>query len=361
MHIQEFEIDSYRGIQNLTLNKLNKINILTGDNNSGKTSVLELLSTIDNPQNIGAWVLGARITNSRMRDGRLYNAFYNMFPIDEERKIIKYVFKDSNDESYCIEMRAEIDNVQISEKEMYRLEGFMRTGSNRTEEVVDAICMHLQTYINDRIVNEYNIFDFQSLMSRFVDKHAQFYRTVYVSPVDYAKGNLYLDEVLADSEMFEQMIEILQEFDENITNVSVIKPKGMSSAPEYMIMTKNHKKALPLSVYGDGMKKALLLLSAMLKARDGILLLDEFETAIHTSAMDPIFSWLFNSAMKLKVQIFLTSHSKEAIEKVLKSNEELQPYISLFTLYNHEGKSLVRQMTCIEAINALDNLGLELR
>ena len=32
------------------------------------------------------------------------------------------------------------------------------------------------------------------------------------------------------------------------------------------------------------MKKAILLMSAVIAAKDGILLLDEFETAIHTSA-----------------------------------------------------------------------------
>ena len=50
-HIQEFTIHAFKGIRELTLGHLNAINILTGDNNSGKTSVLELLSTLDNPQN----------------------------------------------------------------------------------------------------------------------------------------------------------------------------------------------------------------------------------------------------------------------------------------------------------------------
>ena len=43
-HIQKFTIHAYKGIQNLTLDHLNLINILTGDNNSGKTSIFEYLS-----------------------------------------------------------------------------------------------------------------------------------------------------------------------------------------------------------------------------------------------------------------------------------------------------------------------------
>ena len=91
------------------------------------------------------------------------------------------------------------------------------------------------------------------------------------------------------------------------------------------MLTRNHAKALPLTAYGDGMKKAMLLLSAVVRAKDGILLLNEFETAIHTSAMDSVFSWLLKSAIKLNVQVFLTSHSKEAIEMVIQCDDELKP------------------------------------
>ena len=170
----------------------------------------------------------------------------------------------------------------------------------------------------------------------------------------------YIKNKLSYKKAAEELIEILREFDSDIISINAAK-KSMSSAPEYMILSQRHKKALPLNVYGDGMKKAVLLLSALLRARNGILLLDEFETAIHTSAMDSIFSWLLKSAIKLNVQVFLTSHSKEAIEKVLKSGDELQQHINLYTLYNYEGQNLVRKMGCVEAINAQENLGLELR
>lgn len=118
---------------------------------------------------------------------------------------------------------------------------------------------------------------------------------------------------------------------------------------------------MPLSVYGDGMKKALALLAAVVKAKDGILLLDEFETAIHTSAMNHIFSWILQSARALNVQVFLSSHSLEAIGKVLRCDAALQDKINLYTLYNKEGKSLVRKMSCQEAVKAQDDWGVELR
>lgn len=361
-HIQEFTIHAYKGIHDLKIDHLNLINIFTGDNNSGKTSVLELLSTLDNPQDTGAWVLCARTDSLRTRNRLYFKGFYNMFPIDNDEKKISYTFIDAKNMSNTITLTAEIEETQISEKEMYRLNGLLRTGSPKQEdEIIDALCMHLYTYINNEKVNEDIIYDFQNKISRYVSKKVRFSRTIYVSPVDHAGAILGLNRILSEPELYEEMLSILQTFDENITNINALKNDSHPFFTEYMVLTKNHFTALPLTAYGDGMKKAMLLLSSVVNARNGILLLDEFETAIHTSAMDSIFSWLLKSAVKLNVQVFLTSHSKEAIEKILQCSAELQPYINLYTLYDFEGKNYVRTMTCQEAINAKDNLGLELR
>lgn len=360
-HIQEFWVHSYKGINELKLSDFNSINILTGDNNSGKTSFLEILSTLNNPQDTGAWVLCSRQANPWTRNRRYFNGFYNMFPIDKDEKIISYEFKDAEGKKWDVSLHAETRETQVSEKEMYRLNALIQTETEKEDEIVDTVCLYLDTYLNGCKVNEYKIYDFQTLISRFINKKHKFVRTVYVSPVDHVMSNLYLDDILSDSELYEHLLNVLKQFDDNILNINAIKTEGVISSAEYVILTKNHKKALPLNAYGDGMKKAILLLSAIVRARDGILLLDEFETAIHTSAMDSVFSWLLKSAMKLNVQVFLTSHSKEAIEKVLKADAGLQEHINLYTLYKHEGRNLVRRMGCAEAINAQDRLGLELR
>ena len=102
-------------------------------------------------------------------------------------------------------------------------------------------------------------------------------------------------------------------------------------------------------------------MSAVMKARNGVLLLDEFETAIHTSAMDRTFRWILRTCQKLNVQVFLTSHSREAIDKVLKCDPELQKDISVYTLYKDREQTLVRHLTGEQAVEAQDNMGLELR
>ncbi|MFA7128629.1 MAG: AAA family ATPase, partial [Sphaerochaeta sp.] len=48
-HISELNIITYRGIRNLEIDDLGRVNILLGDNNSGKTSVLEAIQILCNP------------------------------------------------------------------------------------------------------------------------------------------------------------------------------------------------------------------------------------------------------------------------------------------------------------------------
>lgn len=361
-HITEFIIHDYKGIHELKLNSLNSINILTGDNNCGKTSVLEILSTVDNPQDIGSWILCSRIHNVLSRNRLYYNGFYHMFPIDNAEKVISYDYKDIDGKSSNIILKADFETMQISEREMFKINGLRKTSNSKNDdEFFDTTCMHLYTFFNNELINQYSLYDFQTLMSKFVNEKKSFVRTTYVSPIDHAQNTIFLDQIMSEPELYEELINILKEFDNSIISVNAINNNSTPFSTEYKILTKKHETAFPLNSYGDGMKKALLLLSTIVKSRNGILLLDEFETAIHTSAMDSIFSWLLKSALKLNVQVFLTSHSKEAINKLLKVDTELQPHINLYTLYDYDGKNYVRMMNCNDAINAQDNLGLELR
>lgn len=84
-------------------------------------------------------------------------------------------------------------------------------------------------------------------------------------------------------------------------------------------------------------------------------------TAIHTSAMDTIFAWILQSALKMNVQVFLTSHSKEAIDKILRLDAAIQSNINLYTLYKSDGNNYARMLSGEEALNAQEKLGLELR
>src|SRR6476469_1617010 len=55
-HLDNLTIHRFRGLRDLTLQDLGQINILVGGNNSGKTSVLEAISTYCRPLDPLEWL-----------------------------------------------------------------------------------------------------------------------------------------------------------------------------------------------------------------------------------------------------------------------------------------------------------------
>ncbi len=53
--IKNIYIETFRGIKNLRLENLAPINILTGDNNCGKTSILEVLQSLNSLGSFSVW------------------------------------------------------------------------------------------------------------------------------------------------------------------------------------------------------------------------------------------------------------------------------------------------------------------
>ena len=53
-HISKLNVKAFRGIKNLCLDDLSLINIIVGSNNCGKTSLLEAIKVMENPEDLGS-------------------------------------------------------------------------------------------------------------------------------------------------------------------------------------------------------------------------------------------------------------------------------------------------------------------
>ncbi|MBR4026419.1 MAG: ATP-binding protein, partial [Lachnospiraceae bacterium] len=360
----EIDIDSFRGIDSLKLSNLAQINILTGDNNCGKTSVLEVLESFRQPDDMIMWdSLTRRYVYGRTGISS-YEGIYNLFNINLDEKKIQYTLK-TKDKDITLMIYAKELKEQLLETEYYKLIGYSsRNLYDNKEEIesnIEVSKLEIEIKLNERVIENKVIYEGQNSILRGVIKRNLELRQniVYISPMHHVTGNIFLSEVLDNPELYEEMLTILKEYDEDI--ISINYDNNRMGNGVYKILSKSHKKALPLNVYGDGMKKAVLLMSAVVKAKDGVLLLDEFETAIHTSAMKQTFKWILETCKKLNVQVFMTSHSKEAIDKVLKCAPDLWNDMAIYTLYKNDTKMSVRRLDAIKAIEVQDEMGLELR
>jgi predicted ATPase len=71
---------------------------------------------------------------------------------------------------------------------------------------------------------------------------------------------------------------------------------------------------LPLHSLGNGMWRILGIALAQVNAKDGILLIDEFENGLYYSVQPDLWRFIFRMARSLNVQVFATTHSWDSIE-----------------------------------------------
>jgi predicted ATPase len=188
----------------------------------------------------------------------------------------------------------------------------------------------------------------------------------YISPSVYDEECPVISEIYRDNEGHSELVKVLRLFDEDILDIAPTVREYAIPFPmqdSYQIRSQKYGRLMPLNVYGDGLKKALWLVTTVLASKNGVLLIDEFETAIHTSVMSKLFAWIFRAAKKYNVQIFMTTHSKEGLQKILALNSEqdLKDEITLYTLYKIDGKNIARRLSAERAIEADKNFGQELR
>lgn len=365
-YISKLNIGSFRGIKDLVLDDLQPVNILTGNNNSGKTSVLEVIQSFENPESFRVWknILRKNTMASPRQGITYYEGFYDLFDINEERKKVEYTIDALREQSCTVSLTAREIFEELSLKEIAKIQGFSTTMEDTAEEwdrmqMISKLNMEIK--INHQKTAESTVYNGQlSFMPDTYGKKIN-HKIVYISSVRHADGAVYLGKMLDQPELYEQMMQIMREYDEDIISINFDASEDSYQRGNYKILSKSHKKALPLALYGDGMKKAVLLMSAVVAAKDGILLLDEFETAIHTSAMEKTFKWILETCMKLHVQVFLTSHSKEAIDKLLKCSPECRKQTAVYTLYKNKNHTAVRRLSGEKAVEVQDDMGLELR
>jgi AAA15 family ATPase/GTPase len=90
---------------------------------------------------------------------------------------------------------------------------------------------------------------------------------------------------------------------------------------------------LEITNYGEGLQRIFEIALGFAYSRNGIVCIDEFETAIHNSLLVEFTKFIQELADTFNVQVFLTSHSKECIDAFV-NNEYNNDEISAYFLEN---------------------------
>ena len=372
VYIENLQIEQFRGIQKLSIPHLNHINLVVGDNNCGKTSFLEALLLLRDPFDFTNTLRIARMRDTLTTYGGIsvYEGLLTLFPHnfssqEEMRMIALTACCNGRDISYSLQ--GKLQTIMLDPEEQQRL---FRYSTRTFYQAKDAIPSECQAFLGELLVNtrDYqeeqavSFHEYSTVSGRDIPNN-RFLNIVYLSPFDHLQGRLF-SRILTNESYKNLCVAILRLFDPGITDLLLLKNEATNRSVECV----KHKNLgiMPLSTYGDGIKKVLSIASGIAKAVNGILLIDEVETAIHSRYYEDVFRFIISACQKFDVQVFITSHSLEAIDSFLSIGDydntaSFEDPISVVTLKKELSQSYARVLSGRHVYQNREQFGFEVR
>ncbi len=362
-YINEVYIESFKGIEKLLIDNLADINIFVGDNNTYKTSVLEAIKLCESPDNIMSIMrlLRKRETNKiPFSSLSMMDSFLGMFNASQDYRKRVFIEYKINNIKHSLEIMGEVDDLYLTEIDFEGMD-YNNIIINQIDE--DTPINEFRGFLAfDGYAQDISFNEFDKL-SKFRTQRNQndLLKINYISSSDHLNEKIsknILTEAIKNDEK-SKLLEILKIFDKNIDGIEMLPQKHTRGVVTYI----RHSEFgfMPLSSFGDGVKKVLTLALGLLSIEGGVLLIDEIENAIHTSALDSVFKWLIEASKMLRIQIIATTHSDEALSSILLNYGEINIDMCVYRLEKFEGELMSRRFSGEKAYNIIINNGGDLR
>lgn len=333
---KNIEIKNFRGIDHLKIEDFSRVNIFLGQNNSGKSSILESLlllmgmSNPELPQNINSIRLHSYYSTFLDLGYMFLNFNVKVIPefssemFDDTKRhlalYLTYIFDEKT--------RADMSVGQILTSET-------NTSPNTLKMVFDIESSNQKNnYESSITVNQQGFNTNMKLAEGYLEK----YNAVLLSS-GLGGGNLANDLVeLAKRRMKDIVTERLKLFDSRITSLEILNNVAY-------IGLEGIDQLLAVKMQGDGLRRYLNIVAASANPINNILLIDEIENGLHYSAYKKLWEAIFALAVSTNKQMFVTTHSKETLYRLNEMLEEHAEYRNELSLYTLEQTKLKGHQT----------------
>ncbi len=313
--IDSISIENFRCFNHLKIKGFKSINLIGGQNNSGKTALLEALLLAISPS-------GNNIDNLRQfrnengnqirkNSGKVWNYFfYNQDKLQTIKIVATHVEnKSTNVELLCT---SDVDTV---------LQSLSKTLGNGNERMYELM---LRNFSDNSLLNvkgnssvkpfnyfiipnkEKGGFDYLgNIITNYND--SQSFLPTSRRPTDDYLAELY--SKTRENKKIKVLNDILTVLDNRIEGSEIDAPGG---EPVIKLLL-NDGESFPLAMFGDAVRKITELVLVLLNMSSKVLLIDEIENGIHFTKHRELWTKLFQIVGD-DIQIFATSHSLEMIK-----------------------------------------------
>lgn len=349
--LDSLEIRNFRAFRHLEIERLARINLIVGENNVGKTTLLEALhlyasrgeptvalNLLAERDEVDGYLPLEASQNGR-GENRLLNPaikqlYYGRRPSLWPRTAMQ--IGSLHDKSNTLTMFLGLSQKYIDDKRILRLK--------LVEEEDNEIDLAASPAFAVQIGNNPNmlIFPFESPLRDHVAIKEPI-KHVFIPSKGLSNRQLEkLWDKITLTDLEQDVIAALRLIAPQVQQLNFVNRTDGSQEriPKVKVVPTNGKpEAITLRSMGEGMVRLLGIMLALLNVKDGLLLIDEFDSALHHLAQVDVWCMIFDIAHRLNVQIIASSHSWDCIEAyqvATQHNKEVEGV--LFSLRNKRGK-----------------------
>lgn len=304
-HFKNIKIEKYKLFENFEIKDLNRINIFSGTNNVGKSSLLEAIYLLTKQNNMQSFF---EITKLRNKLDSLNTVYLNNY-MKEDIKI-SGVFNKVNT---SIDIKKVRGGQDVDKKDDYLI-------SYQLDSCIAGTSLSSITHT----------FEYSQLQ-RFYEKIEVLCSSAFKSPYFFSKNELFnTHSKNVELKSFQSIVEFLQEFiDGNINEIDLTEHDEVK---RFLVDSDSFRgESVDITSYGEGLQRIFEIALSFAYCKNGVLLIDELETAVHYSLLINFTKFIQELAEKFNVQVFVTTHSKECISAFMK-NDVLNEEVSFFTM-----------------------------
>ena len=350
---KNIEIKNFRGIDHLKIDDFSRVNVLLGQNNSGKTTVLEAIAMLmsmsnpDIPQAINA--VRARKPFSKFIDIQYYFNNLNVATPPE----VAAEQTDGGSRHLKLALSYVFDELADPQNEPQQQMGTIKYVNTLEMNFDVSNGASKQSYQSWLRVNSQGLVVNRKVADGYLEN-----KRAWLTPSDLMTSNLANDL----AELFKRnrkdtILALLKLFDPRINGIEIL-------TDDIYVGFEGMTQMLSLSMMGDGLRRYLNIVAAAANPLTNILLIDEIDNGLHYSVYRKLWQSLFALASATDKQIFVSTHSKETLyylNEMLQEAPDYKPDMRLYTLERTIKKGMQAYMYTYEGLSEACNNDVELR
>lgn len=323
-HLTYFKVENFKRFESLEVKDLGQFNLIVGDNNVGKTCLLEALLVDKRFKNTLNHFYKLLVKRNLVTEPFIKyvddNADYNF-----EKNQIAFYQRNSGKR---LEFQVNDSNFSIEN----RKEELFNTQDEKIRKFIDEVRLFDYTEINKKSSN-WLVFRVDDEIQYLADITSAYYEGFLNRPKeskipnipvlmlsdkveDYIVPNYKL--IFKEKNLEKRIFELIKNLFPNIEITAFQEIEGKLN-----IKTKSKDEYHDIREYGEGFLRCLYMMVLILSGESSKLMIDEIDTGVHFSKLKEVWKSVITLCQELNVQLFATTHSLECIETYIEASKEL--------------------------------------